>query len=44
MYKISFKNPNSKIVKTYNDGKVTVVTLIGGFSSEFKTSILESSI
>ena len=36
MYKISFKNPNSKIVKTYNDGKVTVVTLIGEFSNEFK--------
>ena len=36
MYKISFKNPNSKIVKTYNDGKVTVVILIGEFSNEFK--------
>lgn len=36
MYKISFKNPNSKVVKTYNDGKVTVVTLIGEFSDEFK--------
>lgn len=32
MYKISFKNPNSKVVKTYNDGKVTVITLNGVMS------------
>lgn len=32
MYKISFKNPDSKVVKTYNDGKVTIVTLNGVMS------------
>ena len=32
MYKISFKNPNSKVVKTYSDGKVTIVTLNGVMS------------
>ena len=32
MYKISFKNPDSKVVKTYSDGKVTIVTLNGKMS------------
>lgn len=34
MYKISFKNPDSKVVKTYNDGKVTIVTLNGVMSEK----------